>query len=110
VIGVFANSLQALTMLITRSPLAFDVVVVVVLMIRQAKASWVDPDTTLQAQITRSLYEKDARPFQLVFSDEFEQDGRTFHDGSDPRWTAIHKNDCESIFFKYILNRGLWGV
>ena len=29
-----------------------------------------------------------------VFSDEFEQDGRTFHDGNDPRWTAIHKNDC----------------
>jgi beta-glucan synthesis-associated protein KRE6 len=30
-----------------------------------------------------------------VFSDEFEQDGRTFHDGKDPRWTAIKKNDCK---------------
>ena len=30
-----------------------------------------------------------------VFSDEFEQDGRTFQDGKDPRWTAIHKNDCK---------------
>jgi hypothetical protein len=30
-----------------------------------------------------------------VFSDEFEQDGRTFHDGHDPRWTAINKNDCK---------------
>jgi hypothetical protein len=30
-----------------------------------------------------------------VFSDEFEQGGRTFHDGKDPRWTAIKKNDCK---------------
>lgn len=30
-----------------------------------------------------------------VFSDEFEEDGRQFHDGSDPRWTAINKNDCK---------------
>ena len=30
-----------------------------------------------------------------VFSDEFEQDGRQFEDGADPRWTAIDKNDCE---------------
>jgi hypothetical protein len=29
-----------------------------------------------------------------VFSDEFDQDGRTFVDGHDPRWNAIHKNDC----------------
>ena len=30
-----------------------------------------------------------------MFSDEFEQDGRSFEDGSDPRWTAIDKNDCK---------------
>ena len=30
-----------------------------------------------------------------VFSDEFEQDGRSFEDGGDPRWTAIDKNDCK---------------
>ncbi|CAN0462339.1 unnamed protein product, partial [Laminaria digitata] len=23
----------------------------------------------------------------------FGRDGRTFHDGRDPRWTALHKND-----------------
>lgn len=34
-----------------------------------------------------------------VFSDEFEQDGRSFEDGSDPRWTAIDKNDCELCDF-----------
>lgn len=30
-----------------------------------------------------------------MFSDEFEQDGRSFEDGGDPRWTAIDKNDCK---------------
>jgi hypothetical protein len=33
--------------------------------------------------------------FSQVFSDEFEQDGRNFADGNDPRWTAINKNDCK---------------
>ena len=32
-----------------------------------------------------------------VFSDEFEQEGRTFHDGNDPRWTALNKNDCKMM-------------
>ena len=33
------------------------------------------------------------RIYDLVFSDEFNVPHRTFHDGSDPRWTAIEKND-----------------
>lgn len=31
--------------------------------------------------------------FHLVFSDEFNIPGRTFEDGTDPRWTALEKND-----------------
>jgi beta-glucan synthesis-associated protein KRE6 len=31
--------------------------------------------------------------YQLVFSDEFNLPGRSFHDGRDPRWTALDKND-----------------
>ena len=34
-----------------------------------------------------------------VFSDEFDAEGRTFHDGNDPRWTAINKNDCKGLIF-----------
>ena len=34
---------------------------------------------------------------EQVFSDEFEEDGRTFNDGNDPRWTAINKNDCKFV-------------
>lgn len=54
-------------------------------------AGWVDVDTPLSAHETRSLF--DDRPFQLVFSDEFEVPGRTFQDSQDPAWTAVHKND-----------------
>jgi hypothetical protein len=37
-----------------------------------------------------------------VFSDEFEQDGRSFEDGADPRWTAIDKNDCKLYAALYL--------
>lgn len=33
------------------------------------------------------------KTYDLVFSDEFEVAGRSFADGSDPRWTSINKND-----------------
>jgi hypothetical protein len=64
------------------------------LLLASVNAGWVDPDSPLQAQTTFSLVEHDKRLYQLVFSDEFEQDGRSFHDGNDPRWTAMNKNDC----------------
>jgi hypothetical protein len=35
--------------------------------------------------------------FLQVFSDEFEQDGRLFNNGYDPRWTSINKNDCKYV-------------
>jgi beta-glucanase (GH16 family) len=63
------------------------------LLLASVNAGWVDPDSPLQAQTTLSLVENDKRLYQLVFSDEFEQDGRSFHDGNDPRWTAMNKND-----------------
>lgn len=62
---------------------------------RVLEATWVDPDTPFGARRTKALYESDTRSYVLVFSDEFEQDGRTFNDGNDPRWTALRKNDCE---------------
>ena len=70
--------------------------------IRLLGASWVDPDTPSESQTTKALFLDDVRKYELVFSDEFEQDGRNFKDGNDPRWTAIRKNDCEYkeiIFF-----------
>jgi beta-glucanase (GH16 family) len=59
--------------------------------------SWVDPDSPEKALATTALSPGDDRDFELVFSDEFEQDGRTFHDGNDPRWTALNKNDYTNL-------------
>jgi hypothetical protein len=67
---------------------------------------WVDPDTPSAAMVTNSLV--DGRPFQLVFSDEFELAGRTFHDGHDPRWTALHKNDYTNNALQYVDQQFLW--
>mmetsp|Transcript_12549 Transcript_12549/g.29510 ORF Transcript_12549/g.29510 Transcript_12549/m.29510 type:complete len:423 (+) Transcript_12549:89-1357(+) len=56
-----------------------------------ARASWLDADTPESAATTQSLV--DGALLTLVFSDEFQVDGRTFNDGHDPRWTALNKND-----------------
>lgn len=77
-------------------------------------ASWVDPDTPTVFRTTESLYDGDERNYELVFSDEFEQDGRNFQDGNDPRWTSLHKNDCEChacaklVMEKYLTGQKLW--
>jgi len=68
---------------------------------RFLEASWVDPDTPVKSRITESHFHDDSRKFELVFSDEFEQEGRNFHDGSDPRWTAIQKNDYTNLALHY---------
>lgn len=51
----------------------------------------VDKDTPQEA-LTRTGY--DGEDYSLVFSDEFEQEGRTFNPGDDPYWTAIDSHYC----------------
>mmetsp|Transcript_37202 Transcript_37202/g.100575 ORF Transcript_37202/g.100575 Transcript_37202/m.100575 type:complete len:675 (-) Transcript_37202:82-2106(-) len=52
---------------------------------------WVDPDTPEEALTVTS--EVDGSTFDLVYSDEFEVDDRSFDDGHDPAWTALEKDD-----------------
>lgn len=47
----------------------------------------VDPDTPQQAYNWAS--QMDGTEYKLVFSDEFEQEGRTFWPGDDPFWEAV---------------------
>lgn len=47
----------------------------------------IDHDTPKDAYTIKSR--RDGREFQLVFSDEFEQDGRSFYPGDDPYWEAV---------------------
>lgn len=60
---------------------------------------WVDPDTEEEARSTKSLV--DGREYQLVFSDEFNVPDRSFHDGHDPRWTALHKDDYTNAALQF---------
>jgi hypothetical protein len=49
-------------------------------------SSLVDPDTPHSAK-TRVGF--DGQPYNLVFSDEFNLDNRTFYPGDDPYWEAV---------------------
>ena len=49
---------------------------------------WVDVDTPNEACVSAS--ERDGARLELVFSDEFEREGRTFLDGHDARWTGLN--------------------
>ncbi|CAN0308956.1 unnamed protein product [Ascophyllum nodosum] len=60
-----------------------------------ARTGWIDPDTAEENWATTSLY--DGSDYELIMSDEFELDGRTFADGHDPMWTsATHSDDAQT--------------
>lgn len=48
----------------------------------------VDPDTPNNVR-TRQTLDGTGRTMNLVFSDEFNRDGRSFYPGDDPFWTAV---------------------
>jgi len=52
---------------------------------------WVDPAT--EEQYHRIKAYSTGETLELVMSDEFEKEGRSFRDGSDPMWTALDKSD-----------------
>lgn len=56
-----------------------------------AFSGWIDPDTPKHKRKLRSY--TDGKLYDIVMSDEFERDGRSFKDGHDPMWTAIDKPD-----------------
>ncbi|KAG0260485.1 hypothetical protein BGZ95_004442, partial [Linnemannia exigua] len=70
-------------------------------------AMMVDPDTPEEKKMTVA---KDGQPWDLVFSDEFNQDGRGFGPGQDSHWEAVnlapssamvHKRDGGGSEWKY---------
>lgn len=63
------------------------------------KGGWIDPETPIDKKSSTS--DTDGRAYDLVFSDEFNVDGRNFDDGNDPRWTAINKDDYTNFALQY---------
>jgi len=52
--------------------------------VMQTMFALIDPDTPADAQTHKSV--EDGTDWQLVFSDEFNVEGRTFYPGDDPFW------------------------
>lgn len=71
------------------------------LLIHNSISGWVDPDTQTKFYTTTPLTKGDDREYKLVFSDEFEVEGRSFKDGEDSRWTALDKNDYTNDALHY---------
>ena len=65
----------------------------------------IDEDTPAEALTYTSLQTGDV--WQLVFSDEFEQEGRTFWPGDDPFWSAEDLHYC--AFSTAVLARSCFG-
>jgi beta-glucan synthesis-associated protein KRE6 len=66
------------------------------IVISQCSGGWIDPDTSISEKFVTSFVDK--RVYELVFSDEFEKDGRFFH---DPKWTAMEKDDYTNYALQY---------
>ena len=49
----------------------------------------IDKDTPKEAYKKKSYVTDDSEELILVFSDEFNEDGRTFYPGDDPFWEAV---------------------
>ena len=54
----------------------------------QSSFSLIDPDTP-QSAYTKPGIRNPSEELQLVFSDEFNVEGRTFYPGDDPFWEAV---------------------
>ena len=52
------------------------------------KRGLIDIDTPMEARIKTSWADS-SQNMQLVFSDEFNTDGRSFYPGDDPYWEAV---------------------
>ncbi|RDW91994.1 hypothetical protein BP5796_01388 [Coleophoma crateriformis] len=55
-------------------------------LLKNVRKGLIDPDTPARAYNRTSTF--DGSTLSLVFSDEFNVDGRTFYPGDDPYWTA----------------------
>ncbi|KAI1921609.1 beta-glucan synthesis-associated protein [Ophidiomyces ophidiicola] len=55
-------------------------------LLKNIRTSLIDPDTP---RSVRSIKTADGKKWDLVFSDEFNRDGRTFFDGDDPYFQAV---------------------
>lgn len=59
---------------------------VISMTITSSFTGWIDPDTQNEHKTMTSY--TDGKQYDLIMSDEFNREGRTFKDGDDPMWTG----------------------
>ena len=59
-----------------------------------ADCCWCDKATPAKAEVT---FGTDKAPYELVFSDEFDEGGRDFANGKDSKWTALNIGDTSNL-------------
>lgn len=77
-----------------KSKISFISLALASLSVRSVNGGWIDPDTPEDKRTIKSLV--DGTDYDLVMSDEFNVQGRSFKDGDDPTWTALDKSDDDS--------------
>ena len=66
----------------------------------------IDRDTPIEVYNIPSY--KDGREMVLVFSDEFNTDGRTFYPGDDPYWEAVDLHYWVFLIIPFAFARPEW--
>ena len=64
-------------------------------------SGWVDPDTTAEYRTMASY--TDGKTYDLIMSDEFNREGRSFKDGDDPTWTGNRHQHLDGAVFLFTL-------
>lgn len=71
---------------------SLSIFLLLVAALHEAKMTgWVDPDTPEHLKSIESY--TDGKKYDIVMSDEFNRDGRTFKNGDDPMWTGVDRSD-----------------
>ena len=65
---------------------------------RKRDLDWIDPATPEEAQTILGM---NNRTLSLVFSDEFFDESRSFHDGADTRWTSEDRPGVTNAGLQY---------
>ena len=58
-------------------------------------SGWIDPDSLAEHRTMVSY--SDGKTYDLIMSDEFNREGRTFKDGDDPTWTGKNDDFCKNL-------------
>lgn len=67
------------------------IILIILSFVKAEFSGWIDPDTKTKYRKIKSF--SNGIIYDIIMSDEFNIEGRSFKDGDDPTWTALDKSD-----------------